>query len=100
MYRPTQHQSGKKDSEVFLSGIRSECAGGTEGSMSTSALVSTAFRTVASAVRSEQVVGMFLSTVPLAERMFLYNVAMTAWAMVPERGLRERRDTECRPQGN
>ena len=47
------------------------------------ALVSTAFRTVASAVRGEQVVGMLLSTVPLAERMLLYHVAMTAWAMVP-----------------
>jgi hypothetical protein len=58
--------------------------------MSSSALVSTAFRTVATAVRGEQVVGMLLSTVPLAERMLLYNVAMTAWAMVPERGLRER----------
>ena len=58
--------------------------------MSTNALVSTAFRTVATAVRGEQVVGMLLSTVPLAERMLLYQVAMTALAMVPERGLRER----------
>jgi hypothetical protein len=58
--------------------------------MSTSALVSTAFRTVATAVRGEQVVGMLLSTVPLAERMLLYQVAMTAWAMVPDRALRER----------
>ena len=30
---------------------------------------------------------MLLSTVPLAERMLLYHVAVTAWAMVPERGL-------------
>ena len=58
--------------------------------MSTNVFVSTAFRTVATAVRGEQVVGMLLSTVPLAERMLLYHAAMTAWAMVPERGLLER----------
>jgi hypothetical protein len=58
--------------------------------MSTNALVTTAFRTVATAVRGEQVVGMLLCTVPLAERMLLYHVAVTAWAMVPERGLLER----------
>ncbi len=29
---------------------------------------------------------MLLSTVPLAERMLLYHLAVTAWAMVPERG--------------
>ncbi len=63
--------------------------------MSTNALVSTAFRTVASAVRGEQVVGMLLSTVPLAERMLLYHVAMTAWAMVPDRALREQRQADC-----
>ena len=28
-----------------------------------------------------------LSTVPLAERMLLYHVAMAAWIMLPERGL-------------
>jgi hypothetical protein len=28
-----------------------------------------------------------LSTMPLAERMLLYNVALTAWTMLPERGL-------------
>jgi hypothetical protein len=55
--------------------------------MSTGALVSTAFRTVATAVRGEHVVGMLLSTIPLAERMLLYQVAMTAWAMVPERSV-------------
>ncbi len=65
--------------------------------MSTSAFVSTAFRSVATSVRGEQVVGMLLSTVPLAERMLLYHVAMTAWAMVPERGMRARwsRQVDC-----
>jgi hypothetical protein len=37
--------------------------------------------------RGQQVVGLLLSTVPLAERMLLYNVALTAWTMLPERGL-------------
>src|SRR5271154_6210454 len=37
--------------------------------------------------RGQQVVGLLLSTVPLAERMLLYNVALTAWIMLPERGL-------------
>jgi len=58
--------------------------------MSTSALVSTALRTVATSARGEQVVGMLLSSVPLAERMLLYHAAMTAWAMLPERGLLQR----------
>jgi hypothetical protein len=35
--------------------------------------------------RGQQVVGLLLSTVPLAERMLLYNVALTAWTMLPER---------------
>jgi hypothetical protein len=37
--------------------------------------------------RGQQVVGLLLSTVPLAERMLLYNVALTASIMLPERGL-------------
>jgi hypothetical protein len=37
--------------------------------------------------RGQQVVSLLLSTVPLAERMLLYNVALTAWIMLPERGL-------------
>ncbi len=37
--------------------------------------------------RGQQVVGLLLATVPLAERMLLYNVALTAWIMLPERGL-------------
>jgi hypothetical protein len=35
--------------------------------------------------RGQQVVGLLLSTVPLAERMLLYNVALAAWIMLPER---------------
>jgi hypothetical protein len=38
--------------------------------------------------RGQQVIGLLLSTVPLAERMLLYNVALTAWIMLPQRGLR------------
>ena len=37
--------------------------------------------------RGQQVVGLLLSTVPLAERMLLYNVALTAWIMLPQRAL-------------
>ena len=37
--------------------------------------------------RGQQVVSLLLSTVPLAERMLLYNVALTAWIMLPERAL-------------
>jgi hypothetical protein len=33
--------------------------------------------------RGQQVVGLLLSTVPIAERMLLYNVALTAWIMLP-----------------
>ena len=32
-------------------------------------------------------VGLLLSTVPLAERMLLYNVVLAAWLMLPERTL-------------
>jgi hypothetical protein len=58
--------------------------------MSANAFVSTALRTVTTAARGEQVVGFLLSTIPLAERMLLYNVAMTAWVMLPDRGLLEK----------
>jgi hypothetical protein len=37
--------------------------------------------------RGQQVVALLLSTVPLAERMLLYNMALAAWTMLPERSL-------------
>jgi hypothetical protein len=37
--------------------------------------------------RGQQLAGMLLSTVPLAERMLLYNLAMAAWVMLPDRGI-------------
>jgi hypothetical protein len=46
--------------------------------MSTSAFV---------VARGQQVITLLLSTVPLAERMLLYQVAMTAWIMFPQQGL-------------
>jgi hypothetical protein len=64
--------------------------------MSTNALVSTALRTVTTGARGEQVVGWLLSTIPLAERMLLYNVAMTAWVMLPDRGLVGKSLLSCR----
>jgi len=39
------------------------------------------------AERGEQVVGLLLSTMPLAERMLLYNLAMAAWVMLPGKPL-------------
>jgi len=45
--------------------------------------------------RGQQVIGLLLSTVPLAERMLLYQVAMTAWIMLPERGLLEKALPSC-----
>jgi hypothetical protein len=35
--------------------------------------------------RGQQLAGFLLATVPLAERMLLYQVAMTAWLMLPVR---------------
>jgi hypothetical protein len=35
--------------------------------------------------RGQQIVSLLLSTVPLAERMLLYNVLLAAWLMLPER---------------
>jgi hypothetical protein len=37
--------------------------------------------------RGQQIVGLLLSTVPLAERMLLYNVVLAAWLMLPQRAL-------------
>ena len=37
--------------------------------------------------RGQQLVGVLLSTMPLAERMLLYNLALSAWIMLPQRGL-------------
>jgi hypothetical protein len=37
--------------------------------------------------RGQQLVGLLLSTVPLAERMLLYNVLLAAWIMLPQRAL-------------
>jgi hypothetical protein len=64
--------------------------------MSTNAFVSTAFRSVTTAARGEQMVAWLLSSIPLAERMLLYNVAMTAWVMLPDRGLVEKSLLSCR----
>jgi hypothetical protein len=46
--------------------------------------------------RGQQVVALLLSTVPLAERMLLYNVVLAAWIMLPERGLWEKSLQACR----
>lgn len=46
--------------------------------------------------RGQQVVALLLSTVPLAERMLLYNVVLAAWIMLPERGLLEKSLRACR----
>jgi hypothetical protein len=35
--------------------------------------------------RGQQLVGVLLSTMPLAERMLLYNMALSAWIMLPQR---------------
>jgi hypothetical protein len=35
--------------------------------------------------RGQQLAGVLLSTVPLAERMLLYQVAMIAWLLLPIR---------------
>lgn len=43
------------------------------------------------AARGQQVVSLLLTTIPLAERMLLYHMAMTACIMLPERGLLKRR---------
>jgi len=39
--------------------------------------------------------GLALAAIPLAERMLLYHVAMTAWIMLPERGLLEKTLLSC-----
>jgi hypothetical protein len=35
--------------------------------------------------RGQQLAGLLLSTMPLAERMLLYNLAVAAWIMLPQR---------------
>jgi hypothetical protein len=35
--------------------------------------------------RGQQIAGLLLSTMPLAERMLLYNMVLAAWLMLPER---------------
>jgi hypothetical protein len=40
--------------------------------------------------RGQQVVGLLLSTMPLAERMLLYTVATTAWIMLAGRARLQR----------
>jgi hypothetical protein len=39
------------------------------------------------AARGQQLVSLLLTTVPLAERMLIYNLAIAAWVMIPERGV-------------
>jgi hypothetical protein len=48
-------------------------------------MISNAMVTVAD--RGQQIVGLLLSTMPLAERMLLYNLAMVALVMLPDRGV-------------
>ena len=40
--------------------------------------------------RGQQVLAFLLATVPLCERMLLYNVVMAAWIMLPQRDVLER----------
>ena len=47
------------------------------------------------AVRGQQAVGLLLATIPVAERMLLYHVAMTAWLMLPERSLYRAKNPGC-----
>jgi hypothetical protein len=69
--------------------------------MSSSALVGMALRVESAtwkrlaAARGQQVVALLLTSIPLAERMLLYHVAMTAWVMLPERGLFEKTLISC-----
>jgi hypothetical protein len=36
-----------------------------------------------STARGNQLIGLLLATVPLAERLLIYNFAMAAWIMLP-----------------
>ncbi len=69
--------------------------------MSSDAFVSMALRSGTqvwkslAAARGQQMISMLLTTIPLAERMLLYHVAMTAWIMLPERGLLEKTLLSC-----
>ena len=49
------------------------------------------------AVRSQQLVALMMTSLPLAERMLLYHVAMTAWIMLPERAGRNLASSTSRP---
>ena len=53
--------------------------------MSSTALVGVV-KTIAAA-RGQQAVGLLLTTIPVAERMLLYQFAMTAWLLLPNRVL-------------
>ena len=46
--------------------------------------------------RGQQIAGLLLSTVPLAERMLLYNLVLAAWIMLPERTLLQKSLQACR----
>ncbi len=69
--------------------------------MSGKALVSMALRGERRALKSltarhgQQLVALLLTSIPLAERMLLYHVAMTAWILLPERGLLEKTLLSC-----
>ncbi len=69
--------------------------------MSGMALMSMALRgkrgawTSLAAGRGHQLVALLLTSIPLAERMLLYHVAMTAWILLPERGLLEKTPLSC-----
>jgi hypothetical protein len=69
--------------------------------MSGKALVSMALRGKSGAWKSlaagrgHQLAALLLTSIPLAERMLLYHVAMTAWIMLPERGLLEKTLLSC-----
>jgi hypothetical protein len=102
MFRLAQHRCGKKDSQNFPGIFSSLCAGGRGGTqMSTSALVGMARRgggpawKSLAATRGQQVLSLLLTSIPLAERMLLYHVALTACIMLPERGLFEKTLISC-----
>jgi hypothetical protein len=46
--------------------------------------------------RGQQIAGLLLSTVPLAERMLLYNMVLAAWILLPERTLLQKSLQTCR----
>jgi hypothetical protein len=48
--------------------------------------------------RGQQIAGLLLSTMPLAERMLLYNMVLAAWLMLPERTVLRRGRLRFRAQ--